>query len=139
VVRVVLDVNICISALLSRVGAPAALISAWRAGAFEIVVSPLLLAELTAVVSRPPHAERLQEAGSTLIDALRSGAVVHEGPPPERHVPGDPKDDYLVALARASGVHAIVTGDRHLLDLEGLTPPALEPRTFLALVEQPPG
>lgn len=96
----------------------------------------MLLAELTTVVSRPPHAQRVQEAGQALIGTLRSDAVLHDDPPPERHVPRDPKDDDVVTLARASGAHAIVTGDRHLLDLEGLSPPVLEPRTFLALVEQ---
>jgi uncharacterized protein len=31
----------------------------------------------------------------------------------------DPKDDYLVALARASDAEAIVTGDRDLLEHPG--------------------
>jgi predicted nucleic acid-binding protein len=39
-----------------------------------------------------------------------------------------PRDDYLVALARATRVDAIITGDRDLLDHEGLEPPALTPR-----------
>jgi predicted nucleic acid-binding protein len=40
----------------------------------------------------------------------------------------DPKDDYLVALAVAGRAEAIVTGDRDLLDHDGLVPPAITPR-----------
>jgi uncharacterized protein len=40
----------------------------------------------------------------------------------------DPRDDYLVALARSAGADAVVTGDRDLLDQAGLEPPAITPR-----------
>ena len=38
--------------------------------------------------------------------------------PPYQTVCRDPDDDYLVALARAALVDALVTGDRDLLELE---------------------
>jgi predicted nucleic acid-binding protein len=41
----------------------------------------------------------------------------------------DPRDDYLVALAIGARAEAIVTGDRDLLDHDGLKPPAISPRT----------
>lgn len=44
-VRAVLDANALISANLSRRGAPAAPLRAWQSGAFELIVSPLVLAE----------------------------------------------------------------------------------------------
>lgn len=37
----------------------------------------------------------------------------------------DPADDYLVALARAAPADTIVTGDRDLLERQGLQPPAI--------------
>lgn len=40
----------------------------------------------------------------------------------------DPKDDYLVALAKAAEVEAIVTGHRDLLDHVGLQLPAITTR-----------
>jgi uncharacterized protein len=36
----------------------------------------------------------------------------------------DPGDDYLIELAKANGAEAIITGDRDLLEHEGLVPPA---------------
>ncbi len=44
--RALLDVNILISALLSRRGGPAQLLTRWLAGEFELVVSEALLSEL---------------------------------------------------------------------------------------------
>jgi predicted nucleic acid-binding protein len=41
----------------------------------------------------------------------------------------DPKDDYLIAAA-ASASASLVTGDAHLLELEGSIP-VLSPRAFL--------
>jgi predicted nucleic acid-binding protein len=52
-------------------------------------------------------------------------------PPPIAGLTPDPGDDYLVVLARASGAKILVSGDRHLVDLEAPTPPVLSPREFL--------
>jgi putative PIN family toxin of toxin-antitoxin system len=45
-VRAVLDPNVIIAALLSPKGSPARVFRAWIDGAYELVVSPLLLAGL---------------------------------------------------------------------------------------------
>lgn len=47
----------------------------------------------------------------------------------------DPKDDYLVALARSSEAHFLVSGDPHLTGLEDPRPPVLTPRAFFKIVE----
>ena len=44
--RAVLDPNVLISALLAPKGAPGQVLAKWVIGEFELVVSPLLLAEL---------------------------------------------------------------------------------------------
>ncbi len=111
---------------------------AWQSGRFEIVAPPALLAELEAVASRPRLTERMGNTGRALVDLLQATAILHDDQPAERAVPGDPQDDYLVALARTAGARVIVTGDRHLLELEDLRPPALEPATFLALLDRMP-
>ena len=135
--RVVLDVNVLVSAVIRRSGVPAAILNAWRAGLFELVVSDLLLAELREVLARPHIAQFVTSAETEeLVAALEaSGILVADPPPGERLVPGDPNDDYLVALARAGRAQVIVTGDVHLLELE-LQPPAVTPRGFLSRLER---
>jgi len=46
--RIVLDCNVFVSALLSPRGSPAQILDQWADGDFDVVISPLLLAELRA-------------------------------------------------------------------------------------------
>jgi uncharacterized protein len=57
-----------------------------------------------------------------MLEALAVIAPDPVSPPP---ILRDRSDDYLVALAQTARAEAIVTGDRDLLDHEGLNPPAL--------------
>lgn len=69
-----------------------------------------------------------------IISALvHSAHFVPDVPAETRHVPGDRADDYLVALAREWRA-ALVTGDRHLLDVPNL-PAVMTPRRFLDLLK----
>ncbi len=120
--RAVLDVNILISALLSRRGAPAQLLTRWLAGEFELVVSEALLDELDRALAYPKLRSRVSPPEARrFIAALRRTAEVvadAEGPAP-RSV--DPGDDCLLALAAASSA-ILVSGDRHLLALSNQLP-----------------
>ncbi len=138
--RVVVDVNVFVSAVLTAGGTPHRLFERWRDGAFDLIVSPKLAEELDRVLARAEVRARSDpEAIDRLLAGLRDGAVTVDDPETvERVVARDPGDDYLVALARAAGAHAIVTGDRHLLELEELRPPAMTPVAFLAWVERLP-
>ena len=135
--RAVVDVNVLVSAGIGREGPPAQIVRACLEGAFEIVVSPALLAELDRVLAYPRVAERCDAADvGQLRDALDRAAVHVDDPPTQQHIPADPADDYLVTLAIAAGAHVIVSGDRHLLDAplgEG-APQVLGPAAFVALV-----
>jgi putative PIN family toxin of toxin-antitoxin system len=130
VLRAVVDVNVLISAVISQAEAPAGILAEWRAGAFELVVSPQLLAELDGVLARPQILSRAADAAAATRHLIQMNALLVDDPPPERIVPGDPDDDYLVALARAAGAQVIVTGDTDLLEGD-VEPPALSPRDFL--------
>lgn len=135
--RVVLDVNVLVSSLVRRTSVPAAVVTSWRAGFFELLVSESLLAELRDVLGRPHLARYLDpDEAQRLLSALERSATLIDDPSDiERLVPGDPDDDYLVALARAGRAHVIVTGNRHLLATEE-PPPALTPADFLAWLER---
>jgi putative PIN family toxin of toxin-antitoxin system len=130
-VRALLDVNVLISGLLTRTGAPARLLAMWLEGVFELVVSERLLAELEATFARPKLRRHFDEAEvKGFLELLRGLAESVEDPAAGSGVTSrDPKDDYLIAAA-ASAHAALVTGDAHLLELEGSIP-VLSPRPFL--------
>lgn len=135
--RAVLDPNIIIAALLSPAGSPAAVLRAWVSGACELVVSPQLLAELERALGYPKLAERVSPVEvQELLGLLRHEADLREdpsGPPPVRS--SDPGDDYLIALAAATQA-VIVSGDRHLLDLDKEIP-VYSAAAFLAAIGEP--
>jgi predicted nucleic acid-binding protein len=62
------------------------------------------------------------------LEAYSDLAVMFADPTDVEPVLRDPDDDYLLALASASGAEAIITGDKDLLDHAGLRPPAIEAR-----------
>ncbi|MSO96086.1 MAG: putative toxin-antitoxin system toxin component, PIN family [Thermoleophilia bacterium] len=134
--RVVIDANVFVSALLRRDSVPANVLHAWENGLYELVVSAALLDELESVLRRPHIARRIAPAAATdLLAVIRSDAILANDPPPVRHVPSDPDDDFLIALALAAGAQAIGTGDEALLALELEQPRILTPREFLTAIE----
>ena len=135
-IRAVVDPGVLVSGLISPNGVPARIVRFFAEGAFDLVVSPALLTELEDVVQRPHLVERLpaRDADRLLI-TIRAAAVVVEDPPLLRGVTPDPKDDYLISLARAAGADVIVSGDRHLIGLPSAQPRVLTPRAFVDLLE----
>lgn len=122
-VRVVLDSNVIVAALLSPDGRPAAIVRAWLAGEFELVVSEALLSELGRVLRYPKLAKHITPAeADALIDALERHALVVPDPPDPHPIrASDLADDFVIALAAAAGA-VIVSGDVHLLDLADRIP-----------------
>ena len=133
--RVVLDANVLVSAVISPAGPPREIVTAWVDGRFELIASPTLLAELRDVLDRPRFRRWVSTATATdFIDGLAEDAVLSDDPPPQPGLSPDPDDDYLIALARVAEADYLVSGDRHLLDLNDPDPPVLTPRQFLALI-----
>lgn len=133
--RAVLDPNVIISGVLSPEGSPARVLAAWRAGGFEVIASPRLIDELRRALAYPKLRSRIAEA-----DAERLVSWVYEtatrGADPDPHPSirsSDPGDDYLIALAAGHNA-ALVSGDRHLLELQGRIP-VYAATEFLELVE----
>jgi putative PIN family toxin of toxin-antitoxin system len=134
-VRVVLDPNVIISALLSPDGSPARVFRSWIDGAYDLVVSERLLGELERALGYPKLRKRVtpEEAGE-LLRLLRLEADLRIDPaeaPPVRSP--DPDDDYLIALAVASQA-VIVSGDDHLLGIADGSP-VFSPAAFLGVIE----
>lgn len=118
---------------MSPGGPSAALVLELRAGAFELVASPTLLAELREVLGREKFRRYLAEAEAiAYVDLIRHEATILDDPPPSgRPLSADPDDEYLVDLARAAGADVLVSGDAHLLDLRDHLP-VMTPAQFLA-------
>ncbi len=135
--RAVLDPNILIAAMLSRSGPPAQIVSRWLAGEFELVVSESLLAELERAFAYPrlrAHVDPSQAA--EFVSLLAHGAILAPDPPAPARRSADPGDDYLLALAESERA-ALVSGDRHLLDLADELP-IQTARAFLETLDRGP-
>jgi putative PIN family toxin of toxin-antitoxin system len=135
--RAVLDVGVIVSGVLAGGGPPGQIFDRWRAGEFDLIVSPMLVAELERVLAYDRIRERLgADEADELVAELRRHAVVVDDPAEiERGVTGDPDDDYLVALSRSAGADVLVSGDPHITGARGLEPPVFTPRSFLDLLE----
>jgi uncharacterized protein len=126
-VRVVVDPGVLVSAAITSNGTPRRLLDVWRGGDIELVVSPALLTELRRVLLRPKFRRYLSlEEVERFVALIRREAELRTDPPEVPAVSADPKDDYLLALARATRVRFLVSGDAHLTDLDVL-PPVVTP------------
>ncbi len=116
--RVILDTNILLSAILSPLGAPAKLLDAWERNWFTLVACDELIAELRDVAGRPFFRARLRASVAELLAAgIRDFSLFCRDLPAGPIAP-DPKDSYLLALAEASQAEFLVTGDKELLSLK---------------------
>jgi putative PIN family toxin of toxin-antitoxin system len=109
--RVVLDSNILLSALISPHSSPHDIYRAWRERRFELVTCMEQLDELRRASRYPKFREILQpHRVGHMINNLQRAIVLDRLPPAEE--PRDPDDAWLVALAEAAQVDYLVTGDR---------------------------
>ena len=133
--RVVCDVGVVISGLLSAAGPPGRLLDRWCDGTFDLIVSPLWLDELAGVMARPRISRYLEPGeANEFLAAIRLQAELADDPPAQPGLTPDPGDDYLVSLARASDTDFLVSGDAHLTGLPDAEPPVLTPREFEELL-----
>ena len=136
--RLVLDTNVLVSALLGT-GSPAArLLALWPRGRYQLLTADLQLEELRRVTRYPRIRKRLRPAhAGQLVNALYELAERVE------HLPGvtsspDPADNVLLAIAQAGSADYLVSGDkRHLLALKRHgNAQIVTGRTMLEILEQ---
>jgi predicted nucleic acid-binding protein len=123
---------VIVSGLLSPASAPAEVLRIWDAGGFEAISCAAHVSEVAEVLLRPPLATRVSaDRRARLIAYMVNRTRFVPDAPAERLVPDDPDDDYLVRMARDWNA-ALVTGDRHLLDLG--SPAIMRPAAFVDLL-----
>lgn len=119
--RVVLDTNQHISAIIRPNGHPAQIVKLWRVGLIELAISPFILEEFEAVVRRPHIQQKnnLSDANiAEYLEVLKTFAVIVPGTITVNAVPDDPDDDIIIACAIEAEADMIISGDQHLLSLD---------------------
>ena len=130
IVRVILDTNVIVSGIFFS-GPPFQILNAWRNRLLQLVISTDILAEYQRV------AVILGEKYSTvdmnsILNLLTVNSEIVVAPPLTEFVSADPNDDMFIACALASKTKIIVSGDKHLLDIDGYQGiQVLKPRTFV--------
>lgn len=110
--RVVLDTNILVSALMIQTGNPAAIYRAWQEGHFILLTCAEHLDELRATLRKPAIADRIKpyKAGGLVNELKELAEIIGSLPRVERSL--DPTDDFLLALSEAGQADYLVTGDQ---------------------------
>jgi putative PIN family toxin of toxin-antitoxin system len=135
--RAVLDTNVLISAVLSS-GTPYETYRSWQDGLFELIISLPLVSELQDVLARPHIREHVRWSSSRvdeLFTAIQDEAVWVYPEHEINRVTTDPDDNRVLEAAVDGRADYIVTGDRHLLDLQehgGIE--IVTPAQFLAIL-----
>jgi putative PIN family toxin of toxin-antitoxin system len=110
--RVVVDTNVLISALINPSGPADRVYRAWRAGDFDLASCELQLAELRRVTRRSMVRDLIKssEAGR-LVNLIRHLAIMVD-PLPNVTASPDPWDDFLLATTLGARADYLVTGDK---------------------------
>lgn len=137
--RVVLDANVFVSAILSPQGAPAQILGAWRDERFDLLISGAILDEIGRVLNYPRIVRRHQWPPSRICTFLTDLASIAISTPGDLHlevITECPADNRYLECTIEGTADYIVSGNRHLLSVdvyEGI--PILTPRTFLTVLE----
>jgi putative PIN family toxin of toxin-antitoxin system len=110
--RVILDTNILIAALITTGTPPSELYVAWKRGRFVMLSCARQIEEFREVTRRSGVSMRIRpiEAGQ-MVNSIRGLSVMVDPVPSVDRSP-DPNDDFLLGLAQAGDADYLVTGDR---------------------------
>ena len=110
--RVILDTNILLSALLNIESVPGRVVSRWLDNDFVLVTHEYQLDEIRTVTRRPRFRGRFRPAEvGRLVNVIRDNAdIVPRLPKIARS--NDPADDFLLAMCEAGDADFLITGDK---------------------------
>tara|TARA_Y100000310_G_scaffold344610_1_gene458279 strand:+ start:301 stop:723 length:423 start_codon:yes stop_codon:yes gene_type:complete len=137
-IKVVLDTNIIISAVLSSDGNPAKIFEMLLSEKIQNFTTTEIIEEITGVLNRPRISKRLNfgekefilnnfNQFSTLINPIIKLMEIKE----------DPDDNKFLECAISAHVHYIISGDYHLLNVKEFKGiPIVRPAEFVQLMEK---
>jgi len=119
--KFVIDTNVAVSGLLW--GGPPNKILQWsRVGTFNILECEETMDEIKRVLLYGKFGERLSDLNTTVSEDVAYFMNLATFVPSPDSIPdaikADPFDNYFLALASENNAYLIISGDRHLLDLE---------------------
>lgn len=111
--RVVLDTNVLLSALLSPHGLSDTIYRAWQKDRFDLVTSTTQIDELRRASRYAKFKDVLQpHRVGTMVNSMRRSVMLDALPPlPQGIEVNDPNDAFLLAMAMAGESNYLVTGD----------------------------
>lgn len=134
--RVVLDANIFVSAVLKATGNPARIIELVKEEELKLIASPDILAEVKATLLYPKLRKLHRHSARWVKDFLKELSAKADITPGELAVDAikdDPSDNIYLACAVEGRADFIVSGDAHLKKLQSFRNiPIVDPATFLS-------
>jgi uncharacterized protein len=140
-IRVVMDANQFVSALLKPDSNPAEVIRMARKSKIQLIMSPEIIDEIQAVLLYPKimkrHRRTAEEIEVFLKKLMKVAVIVRSG---ERLyvIKDDPSDNKYLECAVEGKADYIISGDKHLTDLQffrGIK--IIDPAQFLKQILQP--
>ena len=137
--RVVLDANIYVSALISSKGNPAKIINKWLAGQFDVVISRPIIDEILRVTAYERIQQKyvkVRENRLEFVELIAKQGIWEDPLEKLAVVSGDESDNRYVECAVAGNAQYIVSGDEHLIavgEYNGIV--IVTPATFMTLLE----
>lgn len=117
--RVVLDTNVLVSGLAYPAGAPGRIVTAWRQGSLEVVLSRYILDEMIRVLPRLPRIQMTPAEIRDLADSFMFLADVVEPEGEQDANLRDQADQPVLLTLLAAKADYLITGDKDLLALAG--------------------
>ena len=115
--RVVLDTNVLVSGLAYPGSVPGRIVTAWRQGALEVVLSRYILDEMVRVLPRLPRVRLSSAEIRDLADSFMFLADIVEPSEARDAQLRDEADQAVLQTLLASNAHRLITGDKDLLAL----------------------
>ena len=143
-IRIVLDTNVTISAIVNPDGSPGKILEQVFGQEVSLCLSPPMIAEIRRVLHYPKIVNLIKQKGRTVeleeehIDKIVEIARVTTGQVTIKPTAPDPDDDMFLECAIEANADYIISGDKHLKDLgnfQGV--PILTPRDFLDMLINP--
>jgi putative PIN family toxin of toxin-antitoxin system len=109
--KIILDSNVFLSALISPHSPSDVIYRAWRARQFEVITSDIQLEEIRRASRYPKFRKILQPAKvGAMINNLQNAIILEKITIKDEA--DDPNDSFLIAMALAGKADYLVTGDK---------------------------